>query len=230
MKNKYCLSVEQLRIKVIGFKDDDCNGIPFEISDFFTLPDDLSKLESFVDTLEVEGRKAESAFSLEALAVAMQSDWYAPPDETARKRHCIVLYTEADSHNLDIYSDSVEKKYPYIMPESYFELVDLWCGQLQPCKQPPVKMDQVAKRLVLLAPESNNPWCDIVEDFDACYTWFIDYPRNNANNDLIDINHRVIEAIKGYEWYIIQMKCYVSYVWINRNKKQKPQLFYCYGL
>lgn len=171
MRNNYQRSIKQLRIKVIGFRDAYCDGSKsFEVSDFFYLPNESKEFKNFVDRLQAKGGGDIPENSLEALAMAMQSDWCTTLDNAVRKRHIIVLFTDASAHNLEKSNDGTDGNYPMNMPKTYSELIDWWCGQGSLGNGHAVNMDQIAKRLALFAPENSEPWGNIADDFDSCLT------------------------------------------------------------
>ena len=89
-KDKY---IEQLRVKVISFRDFYADGAKaIEESAFFNIPEEEEKFKATIDRLEVSGEGDETANGLEALALAIKSSW---TKEGFRKRHVIVLWTDA---------------------------------------------------------------------------------------------------------------------------------------
>lgn len=186
MKENYQRTIKQLRIKVIGFRDFYCDGsYALEQSRFFYLPDETAEFESFVNGLEAKGGGDIPESSLEALALAMKSDWCTTLDSSIRKRHVIVLFTDASAHPLEKAASSAKSNYPDGMPKSYSELVDWWSGQGSLDSGANVQMDQVAKRLALYAPEGSDPWTSIEEDFDSCLTNYIE-PGNGGKDITTD--------------------------------------------
>lgn len=168
MTTNYQRSIKQLRIKVIGFRDAYCDGSKsFEISRFYYLPEEAAEFKSFVDSLEAKGGGDIPENALEALALAMKSDWCQTIDSSIRKRHIIVMFTDACAHPLEKSKDGKDENYPDGMPEDYSELVDWWCNQGRLASGTSVEMDQIAKRLAIYAPEGSTPWTDIAEDFDS---------------------------------------------------------------
>ena len=183
MKSNYQRTIKQLRIKVIGFRDAYCDGSrSFEESRFFELPKEASQFKSFVDGLQAKGGGDIPENSLEALAKAMQSDWCTTIDNSIRKRHIIVLFTDASAHPLEKSKNGIDDNYPNNMPESYSELIDWWCGQGALGSGHSVNMDQIAKRLALFAPEDSDPWANIADDFDSCLTNYI--APDNGGRDI----------------------------------------------
>ena len=174
MSTNYQRSIKQLRIKVIGFRDIYCDGAyAIEKSDFFYLPDQNAEFQNFVDKLEAKGGGDIPENSLEALAMAMQSDWCTTIDNSVRKRHIVVLFTDASAHPLEKASTYTGTNYPENMPKSYSELIDWWSGQGSLASGISVNMDRTAKRLALYAPEGSEPWTNIADDFDGCIAQFI---------------------------------------------------------
>lgn len=183
MRLNYQRSIKQLRIKVIGFRDAYCDGEKsFEVSKFFYLPNEAMEFKHFVDQLEAKGGGDIPENSLEALALAMQSDWCTTVDSTVRKRHIIVLFTDASAHPLEQAKDGIDENYPSNMPENYQELVNWWSGQSQLAKGNAVEMDQIAKRMAIYAPESSEPWAYLADDFDGSILKPI--APDNGGNDI----------------------------------------------
>ena len=150
--------VEQLRLKVIGFRDIYVDSKPFEESRFFLIPQELEEYKKFVMGLRATGGGDEPESGLEALVKAIKSDW---TQEGLKKRHVIVVFTDASAHKLE---KDVDARVPG-MPKNLNEAEILWCAASQDAD---VKLDQQAKRLVLFAPNS-YPWSDIVTDWDLAW-------------------------------------------------------------
>lgn len=142
-KDKY---VDVLRVRVIAFRDYYADKAPMLESPFFTLPADQDGFKSFVSSIHADGGGDEAENGLEALALAMKSSW---TKEGARRRHVIVVWTDANAHPLE--KAGKPTSYPADMPQNFDELTDMWEGQ---------QMQSSAKRLVLFARES-TPWSDI---------------------------------------------------------------------
>jgi hypothetical protein len=180
MQTNYQRSIRQLRINVIGFRDLYCDGdYALETSRFFYLPEETSEFESFVNGLEAKGGGDIPESSLEALAKAMQVDWCRTIDDSIRKRHVIVLFTDASAHPFEKARGYTGKNYPARMPDSYSGLVDMWFNQNAKI---PVTLDQTAKRIAIFAPEGLEPWGNLSEDFNVSYFHTID--PNNGGADI----------------------------------------------
>ncbi len=168
--------VETLRLKVIAFRDFYADGSEaLSESPFFTLPDQQSDFQSFVSGLEPKGGGDEPENGLEALALAMRSEWNKSGD---RRREIIVVYTDASAHQLDKES-SKPSAYPTGIPSNLNGLADWWNGQ-------DAYVSQTAQRLIIYAPDS-YPWSDISNEWDNS----IHYP-SQAGMGLKELDYETI--------------------------------------
>lgn len=139
-------SIAKLRVRVIAYRDFYHDGeMALQASDFFTLPEDSEAFEHFVSDLNPDGGGDEPESGLEALALAIKSDWTRAGQ---RQRHLIVVWTDASAHPLERVGILRPAAYPPAMPANLNELTDLWAGQ---------ELYFSAKRLILYAPDS-HPW------------------------------------------------------------------------
>lgn len=143
-------NVQQLRIKVIVFRDFGVDSEPFVESKFFVLNEDggAEEFHDFVDKIEATGGGDLPESSLEALAVAMNSEWVTTG---SIRRHVIIMYTDATALPLGTHSSAAG--YPAGMPADFAELHEWWEGQ---------RMEKRAKRLLIFAPDM-EPWSDMVD-------------------------------------------------------------------
>lgn len=129
----------QLRIRVVAFRDFIADGEKALLaSDFYLLPQQKKEFKECIDGIAAEGGGDPPEDGLEALAVAMKSDW---TDKGTKKRQVIVIWSDAATHEIG-YGKSSEH-YPSGMPKSMAELEDWWD-----------EMDPYAKRLVIFAPDT----------------------------------------------------------------------------
>ena len=91
--------------------------------------------------------------SLEALALAIKSDWLWG----LKSRQLIVLWTDTSAHPLEHNLKAKPANYPPDMPPNFSALTDLWGDQNH--------VDTNAKRLVLYAPEA-TPWPTIADHWE----------------------------------------------------------------
>ena len=119
-------NVQQLRIKVIAFRDFGVDSVPLVESPFYVLNEDgqAEEFYDFVSKIEAVGGGDLPESSLEALAVAMNSDWVTTG---TIRRHVIVMYTDATA--LPLGEKAGTPGYPEGMPAEIAELRDWGEGQ-----------------------------------------------------------------------------------------------------
>ncbi|MCS6794434.1 MAG: vWA domain-containing protein [Raineya sp.] len=168
--------IDKLRVKVIAFRDYYVDGdMAMQISPFFTLPAEKSEFQDFVNRIQADGGGDEPENGLEALALAIQSDWSREGD---KRRQIIVLWTDASTHPLELKADSKPQNYPTAyMPKNFDELTDLWDSQA---------MNRAAKRLILYSPDA-YAWTDIANHWENT----IQYP-SKAGEGLSEIDYQTI--------------------------------------
>ena len=137
--------IDQLRAKVIVFRDywADPQPLVMQSSEFFNLRTQSSEFSSFVSGITATGGGDEPENGLEALALALQSDWEKSQD-FAKQRQVVVVYTDASAHSLE--KGSKPSFYPQDIPKNFDELTDYWHDMPTP-----------SKRLLLFAPDA-SPW------------------------------------------------------------------------
>ncbi|MFF3459839.1 vWA domain-containing protein [Streptomyces sp. NPDC002730] len=152
-------SISQLRVKVIAFRDfGDDPGSAIEQTGFLQLPSQSSDFERFLEGIDADGGGDIPESGLEALALAINAPWETGLD---RRRHVIVMFTDAPAHPLGTVGASAQG-YPAGIPRTIDELFEQW-GY---ARSQTAVMEQSAKRLVLFAPEE-APWSDaIAEEWD----------------------------------------------------------------
>jgi len=143
-------SVEQLRIKVIVFRDYICDSKPMIESEFFVLPEQNAAFRNFVSSIEACGGGDGPENALEAIALALKSDWTRV---AGKKRHAIVVFTDAPA--LALGERAGCPGYPEGMPKNLAQLGAWWEGTEQS-----VIVNQKAKRLFVFAPNA-EPWTDL---------------------------------------------------------------------
>lgn len=177
--------IKNLRTKVIVFRDyyvDDKYAM--EESRFFILPEEKQDFYNFVSKIRAGGGGDEPESGLEALSLALRSDFVVDGD---KRRHVIVLFTDASAHPLEQQKDGVPSNYPVNMFHDLSELYESWgMGQdsLGSKKNLSVHMARDAKRLVLFAP-SSYPWGEM--EYELENTIRKDMDKGNGGRDL-DLN------------------------------------------
>ncbi|MBD2776403.1 vWA domain-containing protein [Iningainema tapete] len=141
-KNK---RIDQLRAKVIVFRDywaDPAEKV-MVCSNFLNLRTQASDFAAFISEIVAEGGGDEPENGLEALGLALTSNWEKAQD-FAKQRYVILMWTDASAHSLD--KGLKPSHYPQEIPQTFDELTDYWS-----------EIPKSAKRLILYAPDT-NPW------------------------------------------------------------------------
>src|SRR5512144_432231 len=142
-------NVDQLRVRVIAFRDlMQPLEVPLEESPFFTLPDEQESYASFPQRLTPAGGGDVPESGLEAIAVAIGSDWTRTGD---RRRQVIVVWTDAEAHPLN--PAVVPAELSGRIPKDFSALTDMWENEQG-------AMGVNSKRLILFAPDGSG-WSDI---------------------------------------------------------------------
>ena len=137
--------VDQLRTKIIVFRDyyfDPADAAMVE-SPFFDMKTQEAEYAAFVSGILVDGGGDEPENGLEALALAVLSDWEKGAT-FSKRRQVIMMFTDASAHSLE--KSGKPEHYPGHIPGSLDELTELWA-----------QMSASSKRLVLFAPDA-SPW------------------------------------------------------------------------
>ena len=166
-------SAEKVRIKVIVFRDYGSDEKPMEVSEFFTIPDQETEFNAFVQGIEAVGGGDLPENALEAIALAVKSDWTTGG---SRRRHAILVFTDAEALPLGARADS--PNYPEGMPADLAQLGAWWENADQTC---PGTYQAKAGRLVVFAPNA-YPWTEL-------QTWNRYWPAfSQAGTGLSDVD------------------------------------------
>jgi hypothetical protein len=160
--------IKELRARLVAFRDiNDDPATSFEVTRFFSLPDEESDFSSAVQRLQTFGGADEPESGLEALYLAMQSPWVREPRDLKR-RHIIMVFTDADAHELG--AVTIPRSFTQsVGPKSMTDLRRYWEGG---CASGSTgrEMDDGAKRLVLFAPDQisgvKTLWSQLAEDWE----------------------------------------------------------------
>ncbi len=173
--------IQQLRIRIIAFRDYIADGEnAMMATDFFLLPEEVETFSRCVNGIRATGGGDIPEDGLEALAFAIRSKWTM---EAAKKRHVIVVWTDAGVHELGY--GSKMSNYPDKMAKNFEELTNWWGDE-----QLSGYMDPNAKRLLLFAPYASY-WKTISDNWDNV----MHYPSvAGAGLKEIDYN-QIIDAI-----------------------------------
>lgn len=171
---KRCLAqgkqVLSLRIKVIAFRDM-CDERPFEVSNFYIMPEQEGQFKTFVSNLQDIGGGDNPELGYDALAMALQSDWDAVEDS----RRVVILWTDDASHPLLGATSTFG---------SYERMKSYWHNQL----------GGDAKRLILFAP-SDPSWTKIENEWDNTVRHDVSAGRGLTDIDYDEIIKTLTETI-----------------------------------
>ena len=182
--------IDVLRVRVIAFRDYGVDSVPMKSTTFFTIPAEHHAFESYISRLHAEGGQEVTSnhldapsSGLEALALAMQSNWTY--EGTYRRRHIIIVWTDTTAHPLE--KSGEPTSYLSGMPSNFDDLTDMWEGQ-----------QTVARAgLVLFTPEC-SPWSDIGTNWEAT-VW---YPSKAGEGlDEFDL-YTIIRILTDYDLHL----------------------------
>lgn len=171
--------ISEMRIRVIGFRDFYADGVnAIQDSGFFSIPDQESDFKSFVNDLQPTGGGDEPENGLEALAMAINSDWTKDGD---RRRHIVVVWSDASTHPLGL-DKCKNEYYPQEMPNNFDELTDWWNLRQGG------RMNFHAERLIVFAPDA-SAWNEIGNHWENTI-----YHPAKAGLGLTDVDYETIMA------------------------------------
>lgn len=172
--------ISELRIKVIAFRDFNADGDnALNETEFFRIPEQEDDFRHFINGLSPRGGGDEPENGLEALALAMKSDWTTGGD---KRRHVIVVWSDASTHPLET-PITKNEYYPQDMPANLDELTNWWEDE-----QSGVMPSRTAKRLVIFAPDA-SAWTEIGLNWANT----IHHPAK-AGEGLTDVDYETIMA------------------------------------
>lgn len=116
-------TLKELRIKVIVFREFGKEGKAIEESKFFTLPADDAEFTEFVRNIQAVGGGETSSNALEALALAIKSDWTT---KGHRRRYGIMMFSNGGIVPIGAHKDHPD--YPHGMPKDFDSLYNWWEG------------------------------------------------------------------------------------------------------
>lgn len=165
-----------VRTRVIGFRDFVDDEAIVE-SPFFELPKQESEYLQMIGLLESRGGGDLPENALEAIALALKSQW---TQEGCFRRHIICVITDAPA--LDFSERKDCPGYPYGMPKDMGELTAWY-------QQGIGTLDLRARRFVLFAPEHHS-WDTISQTWDHCVHFKLEH--NEDITDYTDQLERII--------------------------------------
>ena len=191
-------SINNLRIKVVWFRDFYYDGnYAYDESKFFELPEESEDFRDFVNGIHEAGGGDDPESGLEALTMAMRSDFV---QEGERKRHIIVLFTDAAAHPFEDYdkltAEAAKKgckptMYPENMPKNIGEFYNAWEGNAMnqdalDSDGETTKLDATGRRLVLFAP-NDYPWSDMEVELSYVIRRDLEAGKGGGELDMDDV-------------------------------------------
>jgi hypothetical protein len=168
-------NVDELRVRVVAFRDFAADGdAALQESPFFRLPAEQSAFSDFVNGLLAEGGGDAPESGLEAVALAVNSQWTTRGD---RRRQVVVVWTDAPA--LPLEPAAVPAELRTRVPADFSALTDLWEDTQGP-------LGASSKRLILFAPDGPG-WSDI----SAVWENVVHHP-SQAGAGLSDVDYGTI--------------------------------------
>jgi hypothetical protein len=168
-------NVDELRVRVIAFRDFAADGeAAMEESPFYRLPAEQSAFSDFVNGLIAEGGGDTPESGLDAVALAVNSQWTSRGD---RRRQVVVVWTDAPARSLE--PEVVPAELRARVPADFSALTDLWEDMQGP-------LGASSKRLILFAPDGPG-WSDI----SAVWENVVHHP-SQAGGGLSDVDYGTI--------------------------------------
>lgn len=155
-------TISRLRVKVIKFGDCYVDGkSALNETNFLDISNNNDKdyFLNFVNSIAVNQTESKKSNGLEALALAIKSDW---TKEGIRKRCVIGVWTDKSTYELKKTKNAGRANHIANMPDSFDELTRLWHSQ-----------EECSRRLILYAPDS-YAWNNIA----SAWANTIHYPSN----------------------------------------------------
>ena len=142
-------TVQEVRIKIITFKNCNIDLEPIKESRFYNLETETEEFFEYINNINASGGNCSFNNSLEALALAIKSKWNQKGEI---RRHVIMMCTDSSAEALGYNEKS--NYYPAGMPSSFAELHEWW--------EDDQKMERRAKRLLIFAPDT-DPWSAMID-------------------------------------------------------------------
>lgn len=114
---------EKMRVRVVVYRDYYSDKVPMFESDFFNMPDQTSDYKKALKKAFAKGGGDAPESGLEALALSINSDWNTTGDHI---RQIIVLWTDADAHDLNHPKRKSTSKIPKSVPADFAALSEKW--------------------------------------------------------------------------------------------------------
>ena len=181
--------IRQMRVRVLGFRDFYSDGFDaIEKSRTFIIPEEQDAFISYVNGLSLMGGGNGYSNSLEALSIAMSTDWNNPIAPFYKERDFIILFTCNDAYPIEKGTECENPFYPKYAPYKYPDLVAKWDSISN--------LDFGKKNLLVYTPD-NIVHQKIEEDFP--YSFFS--PITSESDELFFVPEAFFDAIMDYHFF-----------------------------
>jgi len=168
------------RARVVTFGDLGVDPEALQATDFFDVSPsaDQSKFNEFLRIMSASGNSSQRQSALEALSVAVRSDWTHEGD---RQRHVIVMFTDSGANRLESRVGEVPSAFRDHVPASLDELTDCWDGNQE------VRLKRHYRRFLIFGPDM-YPW-NVISDAWGMTVWLPS--QAGASLDEVDFQQMV---------------------------------------
>ena len=142
--------IKQCRVKIIAFRNLGIDDEPMLESRFFEVPEQYDDLKAFLDTIEAKGGTDGAANALEAIALALKSDWNP---EDIKGRQVVLVFSNSSALPLDTEKNSCLEG----LPRDLEQLSDWWHGVDNSCNSAYLS---IKGRMAVFAP-NKHPWLEM---------------------------------------------------------------------
>lgn len=150
-------TISAIRTRIVLFRDYHFDDLDAMVTTrFYELPGETSTFVAAINNLEAKGGGDDPESGLEALGIAIHSDWML--NSAGRKRQLIFVWSDADTHPLGHGKEN--RIYPNDMANDFNELTEWWFDEKI--------INQISKRLVLFTPQTSW-WYEISYSWDCVY-------------------------------------------------------------
>ncbi len=172
--------IDELRVGVTAFRDLNYDGKDSMIdSGFFGLPAQQDAFGRFVEGLFASGGGDEPESGLEAVDLAIASDWTS---EGTKRRHIIVVWSDASAHPIGVHGGDPNSGFRFA--KSFDELTDRWHAD--------GRLSKTSKRLILFTPDAAG-WSEIATSWENV----VHFP-SKAGDGLSEVDYRtILDAIQN---------------------------------
>lgn len=198
--------IKNLRVKAIWFRDFYFDGqYACGESPFFILPEEREAFHDFVASIEAKGGGDAPESALEALTLAMRSDFV---QDGEKKRHVIVLFTDEEAHSFEdrdsLTAEAAKlgctpEQYPENMPVDFKEFANAWAGNTEAqdalgTDGQTTTLDPSGRRMVIFAPDA-YPWTDMEMEWENVIRVNMEQGGSGEDLDMADVYAMIANSL-----------------------------------